>query len=187
MTTPAFIVEGVLEQRAIQKLCPGARVVKLGANGDQVAPKVVAKHIEAKVRMFSNRHFPIFVVMDREKRSSTSAVIRAEILSCLEKSGLDAKQFIIIVNDRDIETLMLCHVSKKGLFVEECTADGVVDGMNGEAELRKRLLVAGIRYHKTTIGVDLLIRCVPQRMLAQSPNFRSFFEQARAHCGWLRG
>ena len=56
MPKPAFIVEGFMEKRIIQKLCPGTKVVRLNINGRDVAIEAIAKRIESHFRIFSNRY-----------------------------------------------------------------------------------------------------------------------------------
>ena len=45
MKRPAFLVEGHLEQRFVQAVCPGSSVLRLNCNGDKVAIEAVAKRV----------------------------------------------------------------------------------------------------------------------------------------------
>jgi hypothetical protein len=60
----AFIVEGNCEQRALQKICPGKKVVTLGLNGRDVSVAAMGRQIAAVSNVFSNRFYPIIVLFD---------------------------------------------------------------------------------------------------------------------------
>src|SRR6266851_4407364 len=98
MPSMAFIVEGQLEQRAVNKACPNHRVVLLGANGDDVAIATICDRIETHYRLFSNRHYPIVVIFDREYREQTAEVIEEALIEELSTRGIDTKQFIFFIS-----------------------------------------------------------------------------------------
>jgi hypothetical protein len=140
MPSPAFIVEGHLEQRMIQIACPGNKVVLLGVNGDDVLMGTIATRIETHLNLFSNRYYPVIVIFDRERRQQSVSELVVELQGSLCKRGIDVKQLYFLISDRDIETMFVAHVDLAGEFiVGGCPDTPSVDGINGEFELRKRL------------------------------------------------
>jgi hypothetical protein len=185
MAVPAFIVEGQFEQRVIQLVCPGHKVVLLGANGDDVSAPALTARIETHFRRFSNRYFPIVVIFDRERRKSTPAQIEQELRELLSIKGIDAGQFIFFISDRDIEVLFLCHIGEDGNFVDDgCPRTKQVDGLLGEGELRKRLSRVGVHYHKTTVGIEMFKRLRPSILAQKSDNFARFRSGVVEFCRW---
>jgi len=185
MPKPSFIVEGYLEQRMVQAACPGAKVVLLGANGDNVSMGTIAKFIATQFRLFNNRYYPIVVIFDREKRNEPCTDLKAELCKQLKSKRIDAEQFIFFISDRDIETIFVCHVALDGEIIDTgCPHTQSVDGLDGEAELRRRLERKGIAYHKTTIGIQLFRRVRPFIVAAKSDNFRAFRGQILGMCPW---
>jgi hypothetical protein len=185
MPKPAFIVEGQLEQRMVQAACPGHRVVLLGSNGDTVSMKTIATRIETHYILFSNRYYPIIVMFDREKRAKTVEELEAELIAELTARNVPVNQFVFFISDRDIECLLLCHVSENGEIIGTgCPKTSCVDGLAGESELRKRLSVKSISYHKTTVGMDLFRTVRPFILSTKSNNFRRFQKRIVKYCTW---
>jgi hypothetical protein len=185
MPEVAFIVEGQLEQRVIQLVCPGKKVVLLGANGDDVKAATICDRIATQFRLFSNRYFPIIVILDREKRAQTCAEFEAELQTELSGRGIDPTQFLFLISDRDFECLFVAHLTLEGEFVATgCPITKDIDGIDGESEVRLRLSNRGVRYHKTTTGVDLFKKIRPSIISKKSANFRKFQSQIVTFCTW---
>jgi hypothetical protein len=181
----AFIVEGQLEQRAVQAACPGRRVVLLGANGDDVRMETICDRIETQFRLFSNRYFPIVVIFDREWRNETVEELETVISSILVGRGLDPHQFIFFISDRKFECLFLAHLTHDGHTIPSgCPITNSIDGLDGVSEVRKRLAASGLRYHKTTTGVYLFRSIRPSIVALKSQNFRRFQSRILRFCPW---
>jgi hypothetical protein len=159
--------------------------VLLGANGDAVAMKTIATRIETHYVLLSNRHYPIIVIFDREKRSQSVEELEAELIVELKDRNIPVDQFIFFISDRDIECLFVCHVSEDGEIIDTgCPKTTCVDGLAGETELRRRLSKKSIIYHKTTTGIDLFRRVRPFIVASKSSNFQRFRSQIVKHCTW---
>jgi hypothetical protein len=76
----AFIVDGVTEKRIVQGLCPGSPVRMTNLNGKGVTPAAIAKAVYSLISLLKGRHYPVFVICDREGRIETSAVIEEALL-----------------------------------------------------------------------------------------------------------
>jgi Domain of unknown function (DUF4276) len=186
MATIAFIVEGNCEQRAIQKICPGMKVITLGLNGRDVSISAMARQIAAVTRVFSNRYYPIVVLFDREQRVESANDITSQINSSLEELGLDKHQFIIGIADRKIENWMIpfidsCYGDAKGNAV----AIPYTEGTNDVGRLKSALRERNISYHKTTVGAHLLSSIKPETLAAKSKSFAMFRNQLLDHCIWM--
>ena len=70
MSNPAFIVEGLQERRIIERLCHNFRtLIPTVTNGDEdELLEVIANEIIEHIISFNNKHNPIFVILDREKK-----------------------------------------------------------------------------------------------------------------------
>lgn len=185
MTRVAFIVEGQLEQRAVQKACPNQKAVLLGANGDDVAFATICDRIETHFRIFSNRHYPIIVMFDRERRKESVEEIEDAIRSELRARRIDDKQFIFYISDREFECLFLAHLGADGAFHPTgCPQTANIDGLHGTAEVKARLGSRNIRYHKTTTGLELFGKVSPSIVATKSESFRRFQRQILQYCRW---
>jgi hypothetical protein len=181
----AFIVEGQLEQRVVNKACPNHRVVLLGANGDDVAIATICDRIETHYRLFSNRHYPIVVIFDREYRDQTVEAIEEAVITELTARRIDTKQFIFFISDRKFECMFLAHIGSDGNYhANGCPHTPRVDGMDGVSELKARLAKKNLRYHKTTTGVELFSGVRPSILASRSDAFRRFQAKILQHCRW---
>jgi hypothetical protein len=185
MPSIAFIVEGQLEQRAVSRASPNHRVVLLGANGDDVAIATICDRIETHFRLFSNRHYPIVVIFDREYRTETVEQIEEDMKRDLARRGIDTNQFIFFISDRKFECIFLAHIGVDGAYHSTgCPNTPKVDGMDGVSELKSRLGRNNVRYHKTTTGLELFSQIRPSIVASKSASFRRFQSQILKHCRW---
>jgi hypothetical protein len=184
---PAFIVEGRAEQKILQKICPGAKVIILECNGDSVNMTAIAKKISSLYRLFGNRFYPVNVIFDREKRNGSYIEIQSELKGIMADMNMDCDQFRIGVADRTLETWLLYAVSDRGGFNASCSSArrNEFEGALAEGELARRLKLRGINYHKTTIGVDLFSRIHPKALAAKSDSFRDYVDKIDFGCRWL--
>jgi hypothetical protein len=184
---PVFIVEGRAEQKIVQILCPGAKVMILECNGDHVALSAIAKKVVALTKACGNRHHPVVVQFDREKRQNTAEQIESELLSELENLGQDRSQFRVGISDRDLETWILYAVDPLGDVSPECEYSNIDEheGKNGEYYLRNALSEFGESYHKTTSGVAMFSKIRASKLAEKSSSFRRFFSTLDLDCYWL--
>ncbi|MGA9048256.1 MAG: hypothetical protein WB588_04605 [Dehalococcoidia bacterium] len=182
MNKAAFLVDGHLEQKFIQKSCPGRPVQRLECNGHNVSLSAIAERIETHCRLFNNRYYPIIVVIDREDRRETSQEISSSLHSLLEQLGI-VDTIIIGVTDRTIENWILADreiVNQCEYKVKEITIS--YEGRKGKTVIKKHLRM----YHETTDGVDLLVKCRAGHIKNNSPSFAEFYDQLPINsCPWL--
>jgi len=185
MPEPAFLVDGVMEQRILGQICPRSPVRRLNCNGLDVALDVIVKKAELHIRLLNNRYHPIVILIDREKRSSNCAQIARDLLSLLEDRGY-TNQCIVGVVDRCIENWILadweCIVGHYGF--NPLRRSTRTEGSQGKTEL-KRLLPAGVLYHEPTWGKELFLSCRPEKLYENSPSFRALVDQLDLQCAWL--
>jgi hypothetical protein len=184
MPEPAFLVDGVMEQRILSQICPNKPVRRLNCNGTDVPLEIIVKKVEFHIRLLNNRYFPIVILLDREKRSKTCNEIVAELSKLLNDRGF-AGQFVVGVVDRCIENWILADW---GSVIEQFgfppAKKKVLEGTQGKTEL-KRLLPAGVLYHEPTWGADLFLCCRAENIYQNSASFRYFFDQLSLPCAWL--
>ncbi|XYK79945.1 MAG: hypothetical protein ROO70_19590 [Labrenzia sp.] len=183
MPNPAFIVEGLQEQNIIRRLCPNSRTVLLGINGNAVEIEQIARRVATLFRLFNNRHYPIFLIFDREKRSRTHDELLILLTNELSKLDIPEDQFVIGIPDNKIECWIMPFIGEDGTILPEASQS--YDGINCVGELEKRIKNSGVDYHKTTTGVQLFCSINPSSLANVSDSFKSFHSRARSHCSWL--
>ncbi|MEQ8967880.1 MAG: hypothetical protein RID91_18840 [Azospirillaceae bacterium] len=182
MSKVAFLVEGYMEQKIIQSLCPGATVQRIGCNGKDVPIAVMAKFIISRFNLFNNRYFPIIILFDREKRSESRSKLQKTLSQILDENGFSG-QYIIGIADRTIENWILTNREMlEEQFSKQIDTYDNADGNFGKSELKK---IVGSSYHTATKGVELFLKCDPKKMVERSHSFRDFANSARNHCRWL--
>jgi hypothetical protein len=183
MNKAAFLVDGHLEQKFIQRTCSSRPVRRINCNGRNVATSAVAKRIATQCRLLGNRHYPIIVIIDREDRPETSRKISSQLLSYLKEEGI-IDTIIIGVADRMIENWILADADIVNHH-ESCkkATPCYSEGCNGKNVLERCL----DHYHETTIGVELLLNCRVSRIKENSQSFSDFFNQLPGNdCSWLK-
>ena len=188
MPEPAFLVDGVMEQRIIGHICRGKTVQRLNCNGTDTPLEVIVNRIEFHIRILNNRYSPIIVLIDREKRTKTCEEIAAE-MSCLLIARGYGNQFVLGVVDRCIENWILADWSSVAEhFKEYCiltAPEGAhFEGMQGKTELKK-LLPRELLYNEPTWGKDMFLSCRVDRIYQNSISFRTFIDQLNLPCAWL--
>ena len=63
MPEPAFLVDGVMEQRIIGHICRGKVVQRLNCNGTDTPLEVIVNRIEFHIRILNNRYSPIIILI----------------------------------------------------------------------------------------------------------------------------
>jgi hypothetical protein len=183
MKNPACLVDGHLEKKFVQRTCPNMMVRLLQCNGDNVALEAIAKRIVTQCMLLHGKHYPIIVVVDREDRKQSAVDIATQLLSLVRAEEI-TDELIVAVADRNIENWIIADSQAiKAVYPNfRQTWSGTPDGFNGEAKLRRAL---GGTYHKTTDGVDLLLKCKPSAM-RKSPSFDYFYQHVKEiGCWWI--
>lgn len=106
MPEPAFLVEGLMEKRIVQRLCPGTVVQQIGCNGRDVSMATLARFISVAMRRLVNKYYPVVIIFDREERLQSSQCLIAELSQILDEIGYK-DQYIAGVPDRSIENWFL--------------------------------------------------------------------------------
>lgn len=175
---PAFLVEGITEQRFIQIVCRDSPVKTINCNGSAVQAGAIAKRAASLIRLWGGRYFPIIILVDREDRVEAAEVFRTSLENAIRAEGV-ADQLVVGVADRMIENWMLANAD---LWTTAAPPDSV-DGFSGSSRLRK-LMPA---YDKAAHGPDLLSRTRCSELRKRSASFRSLYERlSTLRCRWLR-
>ena len=183
MPEPAFLVEGQMEQKIIEKICPGKIVRRIGCNGDKVEMKAVARFIDAQMRRLKN-YSPIIIIFDRERRRQSCSSLKLELAAELDARG-HVDRYIIGIPDRTTENWILADwqsvCSSRSDFK---TFEGCAEQLHGKSELRK-LLPTGHLFTETTLGPELFLLTSAQRVYERSPSFRDLVDMLNFPCKWL--
>jgi hypothetical protein len=140
MAEPAFLVDGVMEQKIIARLCPNKAVRRIECNGRDVELEAIVKRVDLHIQNLNNRFHPIIILIDRETRSMSSDEIALYISRRLDERG-HANQYVVGVVDRCIENWILAdwnNVARKQGFPAK-RAPASCEGIQGKGAL-KRLL-----------------------------------------------
>jgi len=183
MSKLVFLVDGRLEQKFIQSVCPGQPVRYINCNGDDVAIETMAKFIASLIRILDNKYYPIVIVIDRESRDITSCDMCSVLLRYLKENEEVQDKVIIGVADRMIENWILAdpeivrsHPNYNDNSVSVC------ESTNGKGKINNCINL----YHETTIGVELLLKCRASIIKVNSPSFANLFNQLQLEdCQWL--
>lgn len=176
--TAAFIVEGQMEQKIVQRLAPNSPVVLLGANGKSVSMGAISRRIGTLYRQFGNRFHPVHILFDREQRSTNCEDLIAELRDLLTEESVPLDQTTISIADRKIETWILYSVDQNGDQFNccSCSSRDEYEGKLAISELSRRLGRKGLTYRKTTTGVKLFCSIDQHKLTALSKSFNSLAE-----------
>ena len=181
---PAIIVDGQMEQRIVQQICPGLPVRLLNCNGKCVEVEAIVKRVASHQRLLKCC-FPVVVVIDREERIPSAEDFRDEIVAGLgvECPGIDIR---VVVCDRMTENWMLADAASLGNGEFDINKVPVeTEGIHGKNAIG-RCLPDGRRYHETTDGVDMFLKCRPERISRRSASFRNLISALEGiPCDWL--
>jgi len=187
MNTPAFLVEGIMEQKFIQSVCPGAPVRTIGCNGNSVKLEVIAKKVGTFSRLFKGRYSPIIVIFDREDREKESQDIEGEFLLMLKKEEIEG-HVVVGIPDRNIESWILADMEMfiKSSGIQQSDATLQFEGYNCKSFIKKHLNCNN-PYVETIHGVQWLKASRPHIMRVHSPSFKRLFGALeRLDCWWLK-
>jgi hypothetical protein len=182
---PAFLVDGLTEKKIVQRLCHGATVRLTGVNGKDVAVNVIAKAAFSLIRLLRGRHYPIVLIVDREKRSQSSEEIEEDLEETLVKLGVPKGDIIVACPDRMIENWMLGD-SRYFEEVYDIKLQTSCEGVHGKNEIRRLLHTKRITYHEVAVGVGIFCDIDPANVAAASKSFERFRQRIGTFCPWLR-
>jgi hypothetical protein len=185
MPKPAFLVEGQMEQRIIQRLCPNRPVRLIGCNGDEVSMAAIAKALNARLRLLGDCH-PVIIILDRERREKCCEELIQELSHLLDEYEHRGR-YVIGMADRTIENWILSDWSN--ILQDDPTYQAMADDSQGKhgKTIIKHLMPEQKFYHETTIGVELFLKCRALQLYAANESFRSFVCQLDLECWWLDG
>lgn len=175
---PAFLVDGVTEQKFVQLVCKDRPVKIINCNGDTVSAEAIAKRAASLIRLWGGRCFPIIVLVDRESRGASAEDFCAKLIAAIQNEGI-RDQLVVGVADRMIENWML---GDPAVWPDEVVLEDV-DGLRGSSIVKQRMP----EYGKAANGPSLLQRCRASEISQRSKSFRDFTGQLSAlRCSWLR-
>lgn len=186
MSRPAFLVEGDLEQKFIQNVCPTCPVQKINCNGDQTSLDAIAKRVGTLGRLLHKRNTPIVVVFDREGREETVEMLEKQFRDALSREAIDVP-VIVGIPDRSIESWILADYRQFVLSAAIADDERVVpsEGKNGKSIIKK-LIGAERKYVETIDGVAWLKAANPAVMKKHSASFAQLFcALGGIECWWL--
>ena len=172
-----------MEQLILQRICGDVPIRKIGVNGDDVGMDVMAKFVETQIRLLNNRHYPIIIIFDRERRVDTCENLKSELFKKLNAKGIARNQLVIGIPDRTIENWILSDTEiiekRYGVTIRQKVFEG---------DFGKKIIKEAIKnvasYHETTTGVTLFLECRPAKMKSNSKSFRLFANSV--NCRWLQ-
>ena len=177
MVTPAFVVEGKQEQKAVGCFCKCPTVTI--NNGKSVSLNYMANQIAKCVKSFNNRYYPIYVIFDREDRKESSSKIIEEVYKLLEeKYEVKQNQVIIGVPDPKFESWLLPYINELGEITNmpNCGYDGKKDV---EKLIKERLK---IKYKKVDLGAKVAGKSKFKELENFSKSFEEFHKKVKPHC-----
>jgi hypothetical protein len=179
----AFIVDGHLEKKVVQRLCSGSPVRMTNLNGRDVSIPAIVKAIESFINLFKDRYFPIVIIVDREGRAESSISIEQMILDQLQEKGHDPQKIVVACPDRMIENWIISgqNTYNGSLLTYPCSQSSA-EGLNGKSVIRASLQSIPIQYGETTTGVEMF--CTMRATLASqnSVSFSRFHSKISQYC-----
>jgi len=168
-SNPAFIVDGFTEKNIIDKICPNRPIRRTDLNGKDVSLDAIANRLASYIRLFSNRYYPIIVIIDKESRSQSCDEIVSYIMDKLYNLGFNNQDIRISIADKMIENWLIADLR---LFSPKLPPPKNIDGINGASQLRK---IFG-SYSKSTDCIKILDDFCPEVAYKNSSSFKSFID-----------
>ncbi len=187
MSRHAFIVEGDMEQIFLKKICGGRRIPVLSVgNGKKFPMTTMATHIGALLSRLNDRHYPVVIVFDRERRKESSDDLSKTLLEELEKlrklgkHRYDKSKLRIGIPDQMIENWILAdHEYMESRFGVKIKLINF-EGKHGKNIIRK--LLEKESYKETTRGVEMLEEMNFLRAAQRSPSLAKFLDSLDINC-----
>jgi hypothetical protein len=187
MNKPAYLVEGHLEQKFIQNICPGCPVRKINCNGDDTNIEAIAKRVGTLGRLLHKRYSPLVIVFDREGREKSSEELEKAFKEILAQEKIDVP-VIVGIPDRDIEAWILAdyEMFTQSAGLGTITPFSTFEGRKGKSVI-KQALCYGKSYVETIDGVAWLKAARAAVMKEHSPSFKRLLTALfELDCWWLR-
>jgi hypothetical protein len=182
----AFVVDGFTEKKILQNLCPGMPIRMTNLNGADVSITAIGKVVSSFIKLFKDRYFPIFVVVDREGRVASSETLEQLLHEELtDVYGVPRDQVIVACPDRMIENWMLGD-TVYFREVYEIQLNENFEGQNGKSAIRRLLAEKNVAYHELTVGVGIFCDIDPHVVSSTSESFARLRRRADPYCAWLR-
>ncbi len=182
---PAYLVEGHLEQKFIQTVCPGHRVQRINCNGESVNLSQIAKRVGSLGRLLKSKHDLLIIIFDREQRSETSEEIEREFIKHLKDENLETN-VIVAVPDRHIENWILADFETFKAISNTSKSPEEFEGCSGKSKI-KSFLPPGKPYIETINGVAWLKACRPVEIAKNSVSFSRLLTAPSAlDCWWFK-
>ncbi|MFA5794425.1 MAG: DUF4276 family protein [Candidatus Brocadiia bacterium] len=185
MSNPAFIVDGQMEQKIIQKICPGQPVRLLQCNGRNVSYEAAAKKAASLIRL-QKRYQPIIIIFDREGRPDNHRFIANALYRAIEDQGIPKVTVIIGVPDRMIENWLLADIKAVNCYYSKIKPikQKIFEGNSGKSRIRS--LIGRSQYSETQDGPEIFIKCNQSCMCQNSDSFNEFYGKIKTiKCRWL--
>lgn len=173
MNNPAFIVDGYTEKYILQILCPGKPIARTDLNGKDVTIPALSKKIASLVKAMGDKHYPVIILVDKEKRKISADEMKKALEEELSKE--DLKQYDIRIGVADIMIENWIVADWEALTGSADKMPPKTDGINGAATIKKIKKT----YHKTTDGVSLYLKANPKTIYYRSESFRTFVDQLK--------
>lgn len=186
MINPAFIVDGQMERKIIQRVCPSKPIKLLQCNGKTVSYEAAAKRAASLIRLNKN-HYPIIIIFDREKRAEKADTVAEKLLAAILKQKIHKVDIFIGIPDRMFENWILADInavnsyySIRPLLSQEC-----FENKHGKSQLRS-MIGTKYSYSETQDGPEIFSRCDIPTICKNSPSFRQFFDRIKhLNCHWI--
>ena len=183
MSNPAFIVDGQMEQLAIQRICPGRPVRLLGCNGKDVSYEAAAKRASSLIRLMKN-YRPVIIIFDRETREDTHEVVAKQLKAEIMKQNINGIEVIIGVPDRMMENWILSEGESARNHLGKDVPAGSHQGKNGKSII-KSMTPPEKSYSETEDGSAMLYKCDSDKI--SCPSFLAFKVKLKNFpCRWLK-
>lgn len=186
MINPAFIVDGHMEKRILQLLCPGQPIRLLNCNGKNVSYDVAAKHAATLIRLLK-RYYPIIIIFDRENRSDNSIEVADKLLKAIRVHSIQPVDILIGVPDCMAENWMLADINAINTYygLSEPITQTCFDGIHGKGKIRS--LIGNKNYSETQDGPEIFIKCSVDSLCSNSSSFKAFYSIIinSLSCRWL--
>jgi hypothetical protein len=187
MPKPAFIVDGQMEKKILQRLCPDTPIRVLNCNGEDVALDAIADRVVTLINIFNNKFHPIIILIDRENRPATTTRIIKDLSNKIQDRGC-SDSVIIGVPDRMTENWILAdwnnYCDKVGIPPTPRPIN--FEGTNGKGKI-KDYLPEKIKYHETVEGVEWFVSANPRTIAKNSRSFYTLLHSIKSlSCRWIR-
>lgn len=187
MSNPAFIVDGQMEKKILQKICPNRPIKLLNCNGKNVSYEAAAKYAATHIRLLKN-YYPIIIVFDRENRADSPDVVASSLYNAIIEHQIQNVEIHIGVPDCMTENWMLADITAINSYysLEQPSPQECFESVNGKSRIRN--IIGKYRYGETQDGPEIFSKCSIDKMYKNSQSFKAFINLIKTiNCTWLEG